>query len=147
MVHVPVSWSSGQTITEVKKDQEMANADHIREETNYFPLLTIADCPRGAVVGGFTLRLRIDSTDIGVGVASGSERRESDINISAFSTGLHTLRVAMGATTRTFRFYKTADMTYLTYWAHIASEVISPDTYYWVASLTVIATREEKSWT
>ena len=156
MAFTEVSWSNGETITETKMDQMVASDVHVREEVNYYHLVADA-CDRTVINSGsgtLSLQLQIDGTGYGGTASSTGNHNESDIDISAVSTGIHVARFVLtntgsggNLTGPSYRFYKSADMTYLSWWASVSSAYFDGATTITLYDISIIGHRQIKSWT
>lgn len=160
MAFTEVAWANNDVVTETKMDQMVATDVHVREEANYVPVVTTtlfndlhnqeATTPTPALV-----------VDInGIGTTSDASFSgagwdvEADINISALSTGIHEIDLALtpvigsASSNFAFKFFKTPDMTYLTVFANLYGYRDSSLTISHVrADVTIIGHREAKAWT
>jgi len=153
MAFTNVPWANGDTITEVKLDEMVANDVHVRGEVNYYPigilqLYGIIDTGGGAP--SITVHMKIDtSTTIATFTGSGSFV-QADIDISAYSAGLHSITIDPTSASlhdQTSYFYKSPDMQYLTIKAEIGSQYYTGTDYLTFVTATLIGHRETKSWT
>ena len=153
MAFTEVSWSNGDYVTETKMDQMVASDVHVREESNYVPVLTASITELSEAGGaGPAAVVAIDGTTI-ASFSGTPDAVDADNSISGYSTGLHTITVAITPAygshdgLRRFKFYKTPDMNYLTVWYSAYQEVVGADPVFTVFDITVIGHRETKSWT
>lgn len=126
------------------------NDDHVREEANYVPLLYVREATYERTLATISYRLYIDTGPIGTLITSTGDKSQADIDISAVTVGLHTLEIP--ALALKGRFYKTPDMTYLTFWLTVKATVdLNPAAngpyLHRIENMTVVGHREPKSWT
>ena len=156
MTFVAPAWANSDVITEVKLDQMVANDVHVREEVNYYPILTVAlRFIQGDSLGYDTdTVITVDEiTALGTYTTTATEQREqtADVNITGLSDGLHEIHISHGSNyngDRAFPFIKTPDMDYLTCFVHHeldneADEIDDPVNI----QVTVIGHNVTKSWT
>ncbi len=157
MAFTEVPWANLDVVTEVKLDQMVANDVHVREESNYKPVLNVqmqtdesSISSAGAYIATLTVSVNSGAISLG-GTTSGSSGVTGDVNISALAEGIHTIDISLNDADDTsnnaeFRFYKSPDMTYLTCFYRVYERQGSGN-FLGSASVTVIGHRETKSWT
>ena len=146
MTFVPVAWTNGDIVTEVKMDQMVANDVHLRVETDYKYLMTQG----GPVTGNHAF----DSASVNMTYCTQSsgngDHVSADNDISSLTDGtLYTVTVSgNGFASFEFRFLKTPDMERLTYFATLSSASDGGGAFdLTVSSITVIGHRVDESWT
>ena len=152
MAWTDLLWTTGWYITQTRQRDQYNNIVHVREEAAYWTIVT--DGPEQqatADVAGSTqptFDLEIDTTPIGSGVSTVGAKSELDIDISGFSDGLHVLHCITSTTggsaelDREYRFYKTPDMDWLSYWVTLSIHTTGGNNGGESAELTVITHRE-----
>lgn len=153
MAFTEVAWANGDTITETKMDQMVASDVHVREEANYYYIANESGAHEGdatPATGTYSLQMAIDGTDYGAADTAAGAKNVSDINIGAVSAGLHTVTLTLtrglsaSSVVASYKFNKTADMAYLTWWATIHDTTGGVLT---ISNVAIIGHRETKSWT
>ena len=150
MAFTEVAWANADTVTEVKLDQMVASDVHVREEANYYPIVTAWANSSDEPGNSPTCEIEIDGTGYGSGVSGTGTEHESDINITGLSDGIHTIKFITNCSVDSedmdFVFYKSADLNLLTYWATMTQSG-TPGYYDRTICITVICHRTTKSWT
>lgn len=157
MAYTAVTWTSGDIVTEAKMDAMIANDDHVREEANYYPVVTA--CVQSQLTAGTISLTDIDITAGGVLVVSngsGASGVSADVNIGSLPDGViydidlgFSLSGSEGShrTNATFKFYKSPDIEYLTMWWTLESGTGSGVGNSAALSLNIIGHRVFKGWT
>lgn len=137
-------------------NQMDANDDHIREEANYYPVVTVSGNPQEGVSSGSGANfvIHVDGSAVAGQSSVSSESTggvECNIDISGLSDGIHEIKLVENYDILSspqeydvwgpFWFYKSPDMNYLSHKVVLISG--SPDFVAW----TVIGHRETKTWT
>jgi len=161
MAFVVVSWTNGDTITEVKLDQMVANDVHLLDLATRPQIVNESDSLTGEVAINLAVpstQLQIDGSDLGSGSTGSGDHVESDLDISGYSVGIHELTMIIktltgsGATARTllWRFYKAAECDYLTAYYTLTGVLGAGGTgtrTLGTEAITVIIHKDAESWT
>ena len=125
MAFTEVSWTNGDTITEVKLDNMVASDVHVRAEGEYKTLFhgTVSRLFAPVSGGGSAPSPDLGEIDIDGAAAIVSETSGSygedilaDHDISALAEGIHYFRFLLSGAYYKFRWVKTADMDRITIW-------------------------------
>lgn len=159
MTFTPKVFTSGSALAALSLNEMDANDDHVREETAYRLVVSLAQITEVWVGGtGFVgFRLLLDgATYLGTPVYGTGSKKIADIGLGGVSVGLHYIRLALcrsatdgGAVLENLampgivRFYRTADLQYLSVWWNYVSFSASVVT---VRDITVLGHREVKGW-
>jgi len=136
---IVVSWTNGDTITEVKLDQMIANDEHLREEADHKVLATSGPATSGAHGSNSpTFGLTYGS-----GVTGAGAKSETNIDVSSLTDGTAYVVTASGNgfTSFSFLFIKTPDINKLSYWVTLASVYDDPNYILSAGSFTLIGHR------
>ncbi len=150
MSFILVSWSNEDDITEVKLDQMILNDAHVRNEAD-FKTVVLDGHEEISSASNSGFRLWIDGSAIGSGVTADPgngpfELYETNIDISAYSESIHELVVAGPSGLSKFRFIKTPDMEYLSYFVTLGRRAFDGETETYSRDLTVIGHKDTQSW-
>ena len=151
MTFISTPWANGDTITEVKLDQMVANEEHVRNEAD-FKMIVSDGHEEIAEASANSFQLEVDGASLGSGVTAPAgagpfELYENDLNISGYSDGLRELSVVGPSGTSVIRFVKTPDINYLTYFVTLGRRTFDGDTEVYSRDLTVIAHKDTQGWT
>ena len=150
MTFIPKSFTPVTELPALSLNDMDGNDDHVREEANYYQLASVRAASLVKTLSTISYRFYIDTTAVGTAITTSGDKVEADIPLST-TVGIHTLEIP--ALELKFRFFKTADMTYMTAWMTVKTPVVidpaNPSAGYThtIENLTVIAHREAKSWT
>ena len=158
MAFTSVAWANADIVTETKLDQMVASDEHVREEASIKCLaseagFTVCDV---AIAGTMTVQLSVDGSDYGSGDSGSGDLSEVNISLSGVSNGAHTIELTLtgsstGTQTWTYHFYKTPDLSYVSWWATTDSGYLPQSggntSNYGLRDITIIGHRETKTWT
>lgn len=144
MTFLSVSWSNGDTVTEVKLDQMIENDEHVRAESEYKILYSdVSGIQRITSLATPTFNVATGS-----GVSGAGAKYEADIDISAMSDGLNTLGISLSGGSHSLKFVKTPDIQRITYFVTLATEYYDESNNLHTAkNITVIGHRSSEGWT
>lgn len=138
-----MDFNTGVALPEVDLDQLSENDNVVREEANYYPVLTAACNIDRDGLENFSSALLIDEV-VKASTASGTTFQLADLSTSGLTVGLHEIvfRVysededsgAANTQSFSFPFYKSPEMNFLTIWAKHHG------------SITVLGHRLAKAW-
>lgn len=153
MAFTEVPWTTGDTITEAKLDAMVASDVHVREEANYYNLINQAKFSGESSLSTVSFGVYIDGSIVGSLVTSTSESVQADNDVSGLSNGIHVVEIKKSGSSFTdgaakYRFYKTPDMDYVTFWIKLDSVDGGGNPYTFNFSyFNMIGHREAKGWT
>ena len=164
MTFVNKSFTAGNALPALDLNQMDGNDDHVREEANYYPIVTAQVFPQDAGPdnpGYLKLMIdttRVDQTALNPNLSSGLEE---DIDITSITVGLHDISLwgytggyesSGGIWCGPFKFYRSPDMDYISWHfskkllqeSGTAGEGINEDTT--AFNITIIGHRVQKFW-
>lgn len=168
MAWTTIVWNTGEVIDETRMNGMVGLSDYVREESNYYPVVTaFLTCDlEGMNAGSAVPRCSLLIND--VAVFSDTQTLnfvEADIELASYgasSTGIHKITLVLSgynsdagfsptwddSGTADFYFYKTPDMNYLS--CFVEQDVARNGTSsigLANAGISIIGHRETKSWT
>lgn len=151
MAFTEVSWTNGDYVEETKLDQMVASDVHVREESNYWHLLmNVGSFTSNNNSSSHSVIFKVDDATTIATITDQGDFCENDIDLDSagIADGLHTLDLYFNFTyNRTWRFYKTPDMNYLTIWLNSSTSGSIGDYDHTASEITIIGHRQTKSWT